>query len=396
MTVSPAPPDPSAPAAPAARKPAWRSLLEVLGVLAVTGVLVLVLLEIGLRLFAPQIGTAVAGLFTPDPATRYRMQPNASVPFHVGEINVTYTTNAQGLREPGPVGPPAPHTTRVLAIGDSFTYGDGVTMQQAWPALLAGTAAPDGPVDPVNAGVPGYGTDQALAWLQTYGWPLQPRVVILGFYVGNDVRDNLLGMDKTEANAAGQLVETAATAQTIGRSPPTPGLKGWLERNSNAYVFLRNLLHPSNQVQTPGLYTSGPHEDVTFFLKDGLPGLAAGWDKTYALLDQMQAAVQAHGARLVVVAMPTRDQVEDQYWQEMKTLYGLQDTQLVRDLPQQKLAAWSAQSGATLVDLYPAFVRAAQSQTLYYHTDPHWNPAGHALAAQEIRAALVQDGIFGP
>src|SRR5690242_12582665 len=85
--------------APSTRKPAWRSALEGLAVLAITGVLILVLLEIGLRLFAPQIGQAVAGLFVADPATRYRLQPSARVPFHVGEVNVTYTTNSEGLRE---------------------------------------------------------------------------------------------------------------------------------------------------------------------------------------------------------------------------------------------------------------------------------------------------------
>ena len=125
----------------------------------------------------------------------------------------------------------------------------------------------------------------------------------------------------------------------MGRKPPTTGLKGWFEQSSNAYVFLRNLLRSSTTVQTPGLYTSGPHEDVTFFLKDGLPGLDAGWDKTYALLDSFRAEVQAHGAQLVIVVIPTRDQVVNQYWDKMKKLYGLQEDQLQRDLPQQKLAA---------------------------------------------------------
>src|SRR5690349_10948436 len=103
-------------ATPAPRKPAWRGALEVLLVLAITGAMILVLLEIGLRLFAPQISQAVAGLFTPDPATRYRLKPDANVPFHVGEINVTYTANNQGLREDHTVGPPAPGTTRLLAV----------------------------------------------------------------------------------------------------------------------------------------------------------------------------------------------------------------------------------------------------------------------------------------
>jgi hypothetical protein len=367
----------------------------VLGVLAITGIMILGLLEIGLRLFSPQIGQAVAGLFVADPATRYRLQPDASVPFHVGEVNVTYTTNSEGLREDHVVGTPAPGTTRLLVVGDSFTMGDGVALDQAFPQLLDGSRAADGTtIESVNGGVPGYGTDNELAWLRTYGWPLGPKIVVLGFYTGNDVRDNLMGMNKTMANDEGRLVETPATQQAVGRKPPTPGLKGWLERNSNAYVFLRNLLRPSTTVQKPGLYTSGPHEDVTFFLKDGLPGLDEGWDKTYALLDSFRDEVRAHGAELVIAVIPTRDQVVDQYWDEMKKLYGLSEDQLQRDLPQQKLAAWSARTGTPLLDLYPGFREAVAQQTLYFHTDPHWNPAGHALAAQLIRENLISRGLL--
>jgi len=87
----------------------------------------------------------------------------------------------------------------------------------AFPQLLDGARAADGTtIDSVNGGVPGYGTDNALAWLRTYGWPLQPKIVLLGFYAGNDVRDNLMGMNKTMASDEGRLVgHLASGAQMI-------------------------------------------------------------------------------------------------------------------------------------------------------------------------------------
>jgi len=44
----------------------------------------------------------------------------------------------------------------------------------------------------LNLGVSGYGTDDALDVLRRYGPELEPDLVLLGFTLGNDVRNNLL------------------------------------------------------------------------------------------------------------------------------------------------------------------------------------------------------------
>src|SRR5438552_3204684 len=108
------------------RKSFWRRIGPPLGSLAITGVLILGLLEIALRLFAPQIVPPISGLFVADPAAAYRLKPGAQVPFRFAEGSTTFAVNAQGLREDHPVGPPAAGTTRLLCLGDSFVFGMGV------------------------------------------------------------------------------------------------------------------------------------------------------------------------------------------------------------------------------------------------------------------------------
>ncbi|HMA33459.1 MAG TPA: GDSL-type esterase/lipase family protein [Chloroflexia bacterium] len=400
--AQPAPPAATAPAPAPPRKSPWRTAGEILAVLAITGVLVGVLLEISLRLFAPQISSPIPGLFVADAATRYRLKPNVRIPYHFGDINTVYTTNDQGLREDHTIGAPAPGSTRLLFLGDSFTFGSGVDLDQAFAHRLSGSTAADGSrIESVDAGVPGYGTDNEAAWLQTYGWALQPKIVLVGFFVGNDVKDTMLGLDKTMVDDQGRLVETPQTRQVLDRQAST-GLKGWLEQNSHAYVFLRNLAYkvtgrqnkPAPADPAAGLFTGGPYEAITFLRKDPPPEVAAGWDKVTGLLDSMRAAATAHGATLVVVAIPTREQVQDADWATMLQQLGTPESTLTRDLPQQQLAAWSARTGAPLIDLLPAFRAAAQTQPLYFRTDPHCNAAGHALAAQIIQDGLVHLGLF--
>jgi hypothetical protein len=143
-------------------------------------------------------------------------------------------------------------------------------------------------------------------------------------------------------------------------------------------------------VQQPTIFDA-----ASFFLKDEPAEITAGWAKTTGILDAMRADAQAHGAQLVVVAIPTREQVHDRYWQEMQQQFGLTDAQLVRDLPEQHLAAWSARTGAPLIDLLPGFRAADPNKQLYYfRTDRHWNAAGHALAATLITEGMTRLGLF--
>jgi hypothetical protein len=380
-----------------------RRVRDILLVVAITGALTLVLLEVALRLFAPQIGpemgaNQITGLFVADPQTVYRNAPGAQIPHRAAEIDTVYRINAQGLRETHEIGPPAAGVTRLLVLGDSFTFGWGVAADATYPHLLSGARAADGSViESINAGVLGYGPDNEAAWLRTYGWALQPKIVLVGFFVGNDVRDVIAGIDKTRIDGTGNLVPANAPAPTATPVAPGPvaAVKRTLARNSQAYVFLRAQAHalfwPPAPPTVPGLLDTAP-----MYYRTAPPAIAHGWEQTGAVLDRIQADVQAHGARLIVVAIPTREQVADLYWQDMITRFALVESDLDRDLPQQHLAAWSAGSGVPVIDLLPGFRAAGPAPLRYFRQDPHWDADGDALAATLIRSELARLGVFAP
>jgi len=88
-----------------------------------------------------------------------------------------------GLREPmcGGVGSTA--ATRLLFVGDSATFGEGVSFLEAYPAIvveeLKSSLGGDG-FGVINAAVPGYNTCQAVASLPRLISQLAPAVVLLG------------------------------------------------------------------------------------------------------------------------------------------------------------------------------------------------------------------------
>ncbi len=390
---------------PQSRKSRLRVTMRTLAVLVVTMVMTLVLLEIGLRHFAPQFSPEMRaeltkGIFTSDPATTYRTMSGLNKEFHIAESDTMLVINSQGLREDHEVAPPpsfagsgpAPQsgTTRVLCVGDSFTFGYGVEGNQAYPYLLNGSKAPDNSaIESINGGVMGYGTDNEAAWLQAYGWQLKPKIVIVGFYVGNDVRDVILGREKTMVDEQGNLLPSS--------NEPANSVKYWLAANSHAYVFLRGLAHdifaPKTKGDTQGFKT---YDTASLYFKTEPSDIAGGWGKALGLLDSMRADATAHGAEFVVVVIPTREQVDDAFWQQMLNKFRLNEADLQRDRPQQRLADWSASSGTPIIDLLPGFRADAGSDPYYYTLDSHWNPAGHTLAAKLIRDGMAKLGLFSP
>ena len=88
------------------------------------------------------------------------------------------STNADRLRMGEITAAPAPGVTRLVAIGDSVTFGWGVEEDEAWPARLS--LALGRPVS--NGGVPGYTSHQGLLTLQN-ALSTRPERVLIAYLV---------------------------------------------------------------------------------------------------------------------------------------------------------------------------------------------------------------------
>jgi hypothetical protein len=93
--------------------------------------------------------------------------------------SITMHFDSNGVRVDHPGRTFSRTTPSLLFIGDSFTFGHGVTYEQAFPALVE--ARLDGRAQTVNLGVQGYGTDQALLSLRRAIDRFAARVVVYTF-----------------------------------------------------------------------------------------------------------------------------------------------------------------------------------------------------------------------
>ena len=78
---------------------------------------------------------------------------------------------------------------RILAIGDSFTFGDDIDDDETYPAMLQSLLGPQYEV--LNMGIHGYGHDQSLLKLEQEGLKFKPDIIIFAYGLWDKPR-NLL------------------------------------------------------------------------------------------------------------------------------------------------------------------------------------------------------------
>src|SRR5262245_25549514 len=157
------------------------------GILIYSTVVSLLLLELGARLIDGQpifaLGNwlaernprfAAETIYDYDPALGWLPKSNLRVSpdDEVGSL----TTVWQGIRLNRPDAG-APPTGAILAVGDSYTFGTDVGDRHSWPAHLEHMLGR--PV--VNAGVPGFGTDQIVMRAEALLPTLKPSVLLVSF-----------------------------------------------------------------------------------------------------------------------------------------------------------------------------------------------------------------------
>jgi hypothetical protein len=312
---------------------------------------------------------------------------------------VELAIDAQGLR--GHERPAAQGEWRVLGLGDSFAFGFGVAEEESYLARMEALLAPSRVVV-VNAGHIGFGPDNEARFLESEGASLRPRLVLVGFYVGNDLWNVLTGPDRAIV-VDGVLVSRPGIRErwdrplrpgrilstSLASAPPSDEPSAWrrLLRRSHAYRFLSRrwaALRAGSKADGPRPLTL--LDDEAVFIREDPPEFVDGWARVRELLARMDAWCRAHRAALAVAVIPTASQVDPGRWAAARLRHGLRDGDFDLGKPQRILLEFGRDSGVAVIDLLPVLKRAAAEPggPLYFPRDAHWTPRGHDVAARAL------------
>lgn len=178
----------------AGRRGFWRGVRQVLKwVGLIVGGLLLCLLtfEIYLRLTLPYRPNL--GIYEVDFEIGKRLKPGFKGNHYGAEVEI----NSHGMRDREfQLGKPA-GTQRILVLGDSWTFGPSVAVEQTWPKQLE-TLLASGPipVEVMNTGVSGYETFHEAVYYERNLKAFEHDLVLVGMYPVNDVHDKSRRYDR--------------------------------------------------------------------------------------------------------------------------------------------------------------------------------------------------------
>jgi hypothetical protein len=267
------------------------------------------------------------------------------------------STNALGLRgaREFPFEKPAGER-RIVVVGDSFTFGDGVKDEEVWTEKLAQKLAPThGNVAVLNLGVPGYGLDQHCLRLEEPGIRFSPDLVLVGLF-GPDVDRNELTV--RDAPKPRFLLDGDGLRLDNVPVPTAEELRRRVEKaaiGSYAWAMFRKMW----------VARTAEGED------------AVKWELARRILDRMRSVSEAGGARFAVAYFPAKGS----------------SFRRDADAYERTVVAWAVERGVPLVNVREAFVALGQNRFReVWHN--HWTPFGNEVVADALLAGFREFGVL--
>jgi hypothetical protein len=355
--------------------------------LLVAGVCVgLVAAEIGLRLARPDDAVdllynapdnAPDGLYTTDRTVFAIPTPGFNGTQKSLGYSVNVRINSLGLRGPE-VG--QKDRRRFLAAGDSFTMAAQVSEDETFVERLSN----DLNMDFFNAGVDGYGTYQVLERYKQLDSRLDLDGLLLTFFVGNDVHDNVR-WPQIQAEARRMVAGKPLSRRPVG------AVHGFLYKRSAVYAAIQMALRRRALSSPNHPERHRWKSELMLFTQEGAGVLGAQLPATSNALSDLKRAVEERGDQLMVAVAPPAFQIEQERMNATFQLVGLNPQNARLDAVSTAVVDLLKRKRIPHCDLVEPLRRAQHAGgELYLQYDGHWSPKGHAVVADAIERCFKQ------
>ncbi len=401
--------------------------------------------EILLRISAVMVSVAAAILFVEiagriadiEPLYGWNLNPpNIRVRWKSDEFDTVVTTNSQGLREPAFVEREHLGRFRIVVIGDSITFGQGVNDDETYPRRLQNLLRNEYGwklAEVVNVSRRGAGPGEYLQYVRLAIENLDPDLLILGYYPLNDCPVRQPYVPRTSEQLAklksdilresrenflmhsvccrllyrGALRPLADWRERLqaGRTPGEPdrifqtpnelGLalskplsevererRDWLQQRGWIDRALRRDINPAlmvSAIQRPrGLLKS-------MFLDEGTePAMLAEWRLCEDVLKEIARLAKDRPSRFCLLVIPHPYQVDPAAVAMLREWTIATSPEMLTSRRQNDLALdFCRRNGIDCVDPLVRFREAcAAGEELFYPIDSHMTASGHRLLSQ--------------
>jgi hypothetical protein len=346
--------------------------------------------------------------------------------------NAAYATKKRAQAEHGQL--------RVLVLGDSFSVEDPTPGSLTLGNQLRSYFELHHAAEITLAHV-GYGPQDyldSLDYFRTYGPDFQPDLVMVNYYVGNDLTDEKYRMGKGAEASRVKILDvpggawlehsylfrhlgvikrdrefkshfeqlkktmTAPSAASVpdapASAPPPAPVSPPPDPPTATPTIPEDRSAARQAAENPYLLDMADHDPS--FLEHNLlladPEDRAAWVAVEGVLREIAAYAKSRHARLIINIFSSTLQVNDSRYSFYENVGFTMDRRFLSStVPQDLMKQFCTEEHATCNDLLPLFRRYADAE-LYMDHDDHWLTAGHTLAFKGIRTMLESDPDLGP
>jgi lysophospholipase L1-like esterase len=311
---------------------------------------------------------------------------------------------------------------RVLAIGDSFTYGWGVDAEDSWPKAMERELRRGGlDVEVANLGAPGAGPREYAALAERAIPLLHPDLIVVGMLQADDLFQ--AGESPAERQETGgqrvlrafralypnlmQMVSPADTKQVHVskeelRETWRKQVKDFLgqmtaaekERFENLPSEVRAAYQGGGL--NPGLlYMAMRHGEFLIETCDAAGKGRRGIEETAKELAKIRQYAERAGADLVVVPVPYRAYVSRLDLEKMAALgFHVEEEMIAWSTPDEVIQEACRGAHVRFLSVTGEFRARGRADELYFQWDGHLNQTGHG-AFGELAGGMVRTWVSG-
>ncbi len=340
----------------------------------------LIFTEIGLRLFS-SIGPR-SGYLVPKPTPEKLTQrttvfkSNYSGMLTGRDFKIPYKVNSMGFRERELNFSELSDQMPYLFLGDSYFNGWGVDINARITNRLSERLQSQGRQLPiVNLSFPGFGTYQHLDIFKLYAPKINPRLIILGFFVGNDFIDDLNTLKFVSSTPENEtflglyFFSIKSIVRYFLRTSPILNLIKYSLWEIQSFRYIFDKLEIVNDRMI--LYKKNSSQLQNEF-----------YCSTFAAFDELAELSQTFHIPIFAVIIPDHLQVL------RKELFSKSEYDISK--PQKVLIEHLHRLKISYIDLLPYFSVAEDPQSLFFREDKHWSEKGHNFVAN----ILFEHGTF--
>ena len=275
-------------------------------------------------------------------------------------------------------------TYRIIGLGDSFAYGV-VPYQHNYLTLLEEQLNNNNnqKIEVLNMGLIGTGPQDYLSVLVNEGLALNPDMVLLSFYIGNDFIDNrITGIDRKVLSDSDSYVITFIRGL----------IKIHSQYQGHVYFTKDDKYEDDGATFSDEVYLQKTQErSLIFNRKPARPEpFKNAFNDALGDLLKIKEICNYHKINLVIVLIPDEVQVSPTLQKKVIEAFGVSQDAFDFKLANKLLAAELEENNINYLDLYDYFKPKGGEISFYKPNDTHWNIAGNKLAAEAIENYLSE------